>query len=229
MAIEFTELTEGQATNSAQTHDTASIAPDANALIIAVVYVRTNTVTGAPSLSGCGLTWQLISGGGAYNVSIYRAVGTPSPGVVTIDYPGTETCAAVIWGIYQFTSTEIGNNGADAIQQVKTGNTGTTVRTLTAFTAWQSGSAGLVAFGTPGTYPSTPASGWTETTDRAISGSASLAVHYKIGDPSGTPAANYGASNPSSCDARGIEILAAVPTIHFMAGIGFGDFDTTIP
>jgi len=143
MAVAFNHLTTAKSEVDGTTFSTASISPTANALILVMVSaVRGDSINYAdPTLAGCGLTWVAI---GTVQVDVgpssmrggtlFRGLGTPSPGALTFTYGVShESCA---WSVAEATGVDTtGTNGSGAVVQVVTAvGVGTTPAvTLAAF------------------------------------------------------------------------------------------------
>lgn len=143
MAIAATHLTTDASGTNASSYATASISPTADCLILAAVASQDSSDTGAPSLSGNGLTWELIDSfiysttGQVSRLSLFRAMGAaPSAGAVTITMSSASIGCA--WSISEFSGVNTsGANGAGAVLQsatnVATATTSPLTVTLAAF------------------------------------------------------------------------------------------------
>lgn len=172
----------GGACDAADTIQTASIAPTANALIIACITTEVTSGT-APTvtMTGNGLTWEVVQTQLAetslLRTTMLRALGaSPSSGVATI-VPATNSTSGCTWAIGQFTGTDTsGTNGSGAIVQSK-GNTASSATELivtmdNAFSAANNSAIGCFsnpanAALTPGTGFSTVQTNATGTTSRS--------------------------------------------------------------
>jgi hypothetical protein len=134
---------------TAASYVTSSITPTANRLVLAAVGSdKGSSGAVSPTLSGCGLTWVLVAevgtGGPAFVLSVFRALGTPSAGAVTIDYGGVNQ-ASCWWSINEFDGEDLtGTNGSGAVVQSVT-NTGTTTSLTVTLAAF--GSANNATYG----------------------------------------------------------------------------------
>ena len=149
-------------------YTTASITPSANQLVLAFIFNRaaTGSVNTVPTLSGNGLTWVEIanvqSSFAGQTASLFRALGSPSAGVVTIDFNAVsqDRCG---WSINEFNNVDrTGTNGSGAVVQSVTGlneadNSGITL-TLAAFSSVNNATYGGVRSG----LTATPGTGFTE-------------------------------------------------------------------
>jgi len=95
-------LTSGQNITYQETYNTAVISPAGDGIIIAGI--RTNHSLTVPVLSGCGLTWTLVRQLQFFfdyeHLFIYKGVGTPTSGAISIQVPGANspTC---LWQIIE--------------------------------------------------------------------------------------------------------------------------------
>lgn len=170
-------LTNG--TNSSGTsYNTASISPSANKLILVMVHSRDNSSPhSVPTLSGLSITWTQVvtktqtGGGGTVGntVTVFRGVTSDSPGsgALTIDFATSQ--ARIGWIVSEFSNTDIGNAGANAIVQTATSGSetgsGSVGPNLSAFSSLNN--ATFAAFIMNGTNPSwTPEAGYTEIVDQ---------------------------------------------------------------
>ena len=82
MAISALNLTSGTNTANLASYSTDSITPSANKLILAAVSLQDSADSGAPTLSGNGLTWIQIDSlvysttGGGHRLTLFRAMGS---------------------------------------------------------------------------------------------------------------------------------------------------------
>lgn len=148
MAVNITNLTQGNNTGSVTTGTSASITPVPNALILLSVMSRRgdSTEPSVPTITGNGLTWVAVNNiyydttsGSRKKLSLFRAMGrNPSTGTVLIDF-GAETQTDIFWTIDQGTGVNTsGTNGSGAVVQSATnkkdaGDGGILVVTLGAF------------------------------------------------------------------------------------------------
>jgi len=130
MAVTHTLLTEGNSETDGTSFSTASISPSADKLLLVDVAAEAVSANGnpLPTLSGCGVTWvverSLIGsaggGGGGEQYSrqtLFRAMGTPTTGVLTIDF-GSDNQTAVLWSVCEKGNVDkSGANGSGAIVQ----------------------------------------------------------------------------------------------------------------
>jgi hypothetical protein len=122
----FSNLTEGDSTSSASSYDTASVAPQSNALLLLTVINRySSTSPNTPTVSGLGLTWTQIDSSLYFDtnpstrrLTLFRAVTSappPSAGAITINLGG-QTQNACTWILDQV----IGANLTSPIVQSNT-------------------------------------------------------------------------------------------------------------
>lgn len=122
MAITQSPLTSGNADGAITSQDTASITPGANKLILLATVNMQGASPVTPSVSGNGLTWVEIdsahhdTGGQNAKIFLFRAMGTPSAGVVTLAYAAAQD--GLIWIIDEYDGIDTsGTNGSGAIVQ----------------------------------------------------------------------------------------------------------------
>lgn len=122
MTVTANPLTTGADTTDAVSFTTASITPGANRLVLAAVLVTHGTDPPAPSLSGNGLTWELVANTTLPNVRelyLFRSMGSaPTAGGVTISGDGVTAYTSALWQITEFGGVDTsGTNGSGAIVQ----------------------------------------------------------------------------------------------------------------
>jgi len=108
-----TELTKGLDTDGGSSSTTASITPTASKLVILAIRSRTNITADPsnPTISGCNLTWNLITdkitddgGTSREKMWLYRGFGaSPTTGGITIDFGG-QAQTHTGWIVNQFGS-----------------------------------------------------------------------------------------------------------------------------
>ena len=125
MAITATNQASGSSpTGGSASFNTAYITPPANKLVIISVYNAVASGTpNAPTLSGCGGSWQQIgtyldSVNGLHRVTMFRdVIASPSLGYLTASF-SSQTQASWGWSVDYFTGASMsGAHGADAIVQ----------------------------------------------------------------------------------------------------------------
>jgi hypothetical protein len=174
-AVTGSNLTVGSDVDGGSTATTASISPGTNKLVLLTVEARTNLTadTNEPTVTGAGLTWVLVNSvlydttsASRKRISVFRAMGTPTPGALTIDYGG-QAQTNIVWSISEFSGMKTtGSNGADAIVQSATNKdetvtTGTLTVTLGAFASANNATFGAFAADGASTLTFTPGTGFT--------------------------------------------------------------------
>ena len=129
----YTSLTTGNSASAGTSSNTASISPGANRAVFLWVQAWDNALAAVPTftISGLGMTWDLvdsITSGGIQRMSLYRCMGSPSTGAITIARSVSSNCS---WIVLEVSGVKTGSNGANAIVQV-VNNQGAGVTTLTA-------------------------------------------------------------------------------------------------
>lgn len=182
-------LTSGNSTVDATSYATASISPTKNRLLLAAVYNRITAGTAnVPTLTGNGLTWVQVAFirnlGNARCLSLFRAMGNPTNGAVTIDMAG-QTQLHCMWSICEFDSVDTtGANGANAIVQAVSSNDADAITTsftvtLAAFASTLNAAYG--AFFHANDELSTPGSGFVEIHDTQQSeNGVNLMTEYQL-------------------------------------------------
>ncbi len=124
----------GTGTQSTASFTSFSFTASANALILLAIYSqRAGGGNNAPTVSGDNLTWvqhdtQLL---GNYRATLFRAMGSPTTGGVTISFGG-QTQDNITYEICQFTGVDTtGTNGSGAIVQENKNSQNTTATSLT--------------------------------------------------------------------------------------------------
>jgi hypothetical protein len=200
--VYMTPVTSGNATSAATSFATASVTPDASRLILLGVYVRKSAVTvSTPTASGCGVTWVQVATTGGFpsgqavsRVTLFRAMGTPTTGAITISLGGVSHvfCA---WSVTEYGNVDTGgSDGASAVVQSNQASVDvaatTASVTLAAF-----GSASNATYGVVGASNATaafvPGTGFTEIHDQEASGG---------GTSAGAVESEWQAANDTSVD-----------------------------
>lgn len=149
MAITCANVTSGTDSDGNSTATTASISPTSNNLILITISSRTaiSTNPNIPTVTGLGLTWVTVNSvvwdttsSSRKRTTIIRALGTVTPGTLSIDFGGQNQTRAY-WIVDQFTGIDTsGTNGSGAIVQSATNKDetplaagGTLTVTLSAF------------------------------------------------------------------------------------------------
>lgn len=177
MAVTHTLLTEGSSETDGNSYDTASISPSTDKLLL--VDISSNPVSAGdnvtPTLSGCGVTWVVVAtlvgtgteGADYARQTMFRAMGTPTTGVLTISFSADQ--AAIAWSVCEKGNVDTGGtNGSAAVVQSTTAlsTTATCTVTLAAFSNVNNATHG--AFHREGTATGatqTPGTGFTEESD----------------------------------------------------------------
>jgi hypothetical protein len=203
MAISISTLTAGSDGTPSSVCTTASVSPSANALLLLGITAYNSAGSldpSTPTVTGNGLTWQLIAqadvdilGTDRSKLYTFRSMGaTPSSGAITITFADSNQ-TKVCWLLDQATGANYsGSNGSGAIAQSTSAVTSSSTTSLsTTFTSsFTSGNVGWAAYHVEDTTAATftPDTGWTlqsssvnqnfaliysqqETTDNAISAS----------------------------------------------------------
>jgi hypothetical protein len=126
--IDVVLLTSGQNEANTTVYSTASVSPNADRVLLAIVHGLRLSVAAdsAPTCAGLGLTWvevltksfsHGVGGPDRSRMSIFRAIGPgPATGAVTFTFP--ETQARATFAVLELRGTETGGgDGADAIVQ----------------------------------------------------------------------------------------------------------------
>src|ERR1017187_5574414 len=125
MAITATNQASGSSpTGGSASFNTAYITPQENKLVIISVYNAVSSGTpNAPTVAGCGGSWQQIgtyldSVNGLHRVTMFRdVIASPSLGYLTASF-SSQTQASWGWSVDYFTGASMsGAHGADAIVQ----------------------------------------------------------------------------------------------------------------
>jgi hypothetical protein len=148
VSVAITNLTAQDNGSNLATYTTASISPVSNALLLCAVLTTLVGTPPAPTVSGLGLTWTTVANcffrpsNTQYRLDVYRALGTPTPGSVTLDYGGVAQAGAT-WVIDQVTGVATtGLNGSDAVLQTAISpvpSTSVATRTIALNSAIQTG------------------------------------------------------------------------------------------
>ncbi len=126
MSITENSLTSNGTGVDASSFTTASITPGASRLVL--LSVQSDIFGGAPavpSISGCSLTWIQVTSiqhnSNNTRITLFRALGTPSTGAITIDFSGV-TQGACNWTVTEYIGVDTtGTNGSGAVGNVATG------------------------------------------------------------------------------------------------------------
>lgn len=189
-AISATNVTTNQNGVGATSYATASVTPNSNKLELLCVGNQVSSGTpNTPTVTGDGLTWvqvatKLATASGLRRATLFRALGTPSTGALTIDMAGqTQVRAGWSWAELSGTDTT-GTNGSGALVQSGTGeqtdvgsSTGLTV-TLAGFSSVSNATYGCLRYGGSETTDNVqPGSGFS--TIGIVNGSASYQSQFE--------------------------------------------------
>lgn len=166
MSVAATSVLTAGSNVDATSYTTASISPTSGNLVLLWVYSISASAPNTPTVTGAGLTWVAVAntgdGSSLRKISLFRAMGTVTPGTLTIDFAAqTQTGAA--WSIVQYTGMDTtGTDGSGAIVQSVTNNTAganatSLTITLAAFASSNNATAG--GFGIPLNTAALPAAG----------------------------------------------------------------------
>jgi len=118
VAVTAIPLTTGSSTTNANSYTTASISPTPGRLALVAVLATIGSGTVDITLSGCGLNWVKVdqTPAAARTVHVFRAMGTPTPGPLTIT--GSSQMTSGLWQAVEFSGTDTsGADGSGAIVQ----------------------------------------------------------------------------------------------------------------
>ena len=177
--VEISVLTSGSSETNTTTYATASISPNADRVLLAIVNGLRLSVAldAAPTCSGLGLTWVEVATV-AYRhgelapdrtrMSIFRAIGPgPTTGAVTFTFP--ETQARATFAVLELRGTKTGGgDGADAIVQTvisAQATTSTPLATLAIFSDAANATFGAGGWSLPPNATGVPGTGFTELVD----------------------------------------------------------------
>lgn len=192
MAISVpTLLTNGGESNAADTEaQTASITPAASSVVFLgfFIFFSAGSATTNPTVAGNGLTWTLVTTQDSLSVRrklfLFRGVGTPSAGVITITRAAATTWDHISWQVFEHTGANtsapiVAGNTVGGNQDTGTGATPT--HTINYNNAFAAGSAGIAIFANNGgTRTATPRAGWTEIYDAGVSATFGVESQYRL-------------------------------------------------
>jgi hypothetical protein len=164
VAVTAIPLTTGSDTTNTATYTTASITPTAGRLVLVAVLATVGSGTApAITISGCGLNWVEVdqTNAGSRIVHLFRAMGAPSDGPLTITAASALTSA--LWQVTEFNGVDTsGADGSGAIVQSVNGRPGSSTTASVAFpgtVAATNSTFGAVAVSVQET-PAPGGSGW---------------------------------------------------------------------
>lgn len=174
--VEIALQTSGDNEANTTVYSTASISPNADRVLLAIVHGLRLSVAAnsAPTCAGLGLTWVEVAtksfshgvgGPDRSRMSIFRAIGPgPTTGAVTFTFP--ETQARATFAVLELRGTLTGGgDGADAIVQAVVSAEGTTspvTATLAAFSGGANATFGGSCWSVGNPSPVDPGSGFVE-------------------------------------------------------------------
>lgn len=118
MAVTAIPLTTGSSTSNVASYTTASISPTPGRLVLVAVLATVGSGTVDVTLAGCGLTWTKVeqTPAAARTVHLFRAMGAPTSGALTIT--GSTSMTSALWQAVEFNGVDTsGTNGSGAIVQ----------------------------------------------------------------------------------------------------------------
>jgi hypothetical protein len=176
MALSITTLTTGSSSTANTVYTTATVVPSVNTLLLFTVSVYSSssaTNPATPTITGNGLTWELIDkadpdalGTDRSTIFVFRSMASVStPGAITMTFVGSNQ-SKVCWTLDEVSGVKTtGANGSGAIAQSQTAVTAAADVSLSAtFTnPLTSGNLGWAAFQVESTTTNTftAGSGWT--------------------------------------------------------------------
>jgi hypothetical protein len=197
MPVTATHLTTAQASAS-DSHNTASISPGANKLILVFIRVGSDSVT-IDSVTGNGITYAEVvfdAEPGGNSIACYRGMSSsPTTGAITIDFSGSAIGA---WSVVEFDNVDTtGVNGANAVVQnatnVDTSATSLTV-TLGAFSSADNATAGMIYYAASALNTLSVGSGFTELGNVSQSGIGGIISEWKDTNDTTVDASQDGAA-----------------------------------
>lgn len=179
-------------TNGVTAATTPSITPHVNRLILCAVSNEGSNVVAAPTVTGCGLTWDLIlsavNPGGTGRLSVYRAMGSPTSGGLTATFGAAVN--GISFEIDEFKNVLTGANGANAVVQSVVRDPGVSNVTSATITLAAFADANNVPYGA-----------WHHNTAAAfVAGSGFTILGHDEATIGGTICAEWGAANDNTVD-----------------------------
>lgn len=227
--IEATLLTASGSDANQTSYTTASISPTADALVLLSVLRNDDTLGTAPSITGNGLTWQLVrscvydnAGGVRADLSVYRAMGaSPSAGAVTIGFSADGQLGCQ-WSITEFTGVDTsGSNGSGAIvQSASVSGTATSLSaSLSAFSRRSHATFG--AFAHQANETTTHEGGWSDLSDTGYANPAENLQTQWRNDNDTSVTASWATS--ALAGAIGIELKAGTTAVNRKSHLVLGE------
>ncbi len=226
--ISIANLTSGADETSGTTATTGSVSPAADKLQLLGVTARKDTSEPInPTISGNGLTWDLITkiyydttSGSRKTLWLFRSMGaSPSTGAITITFG--ETWTHCYWSLDEVTGMDTsGSNGSGAIVQSATnlesaGDGGTLTVSLGAFANANNATYGIFA-ADPSTGTWSVGSGFTKVATQD-SGTINLGTEYRSDNDTSVDMTCDAVAGTSS---GGIAIEIAAASVSVGASIG---------
>ncbi len=201
---------------------TSSITMTTNDLELLTVVSRTGTSINPnqPTVTGDGLTWVVeksvvydTSSSSRRRVTTFRALGSPTTGVLSISFGG-QTQTDVVWSLDEFSGVDIsGTNGSGAVVQSAfafdaSGSVSSLVTTLGSFSGNGNSTFGAFGWATGSPDISTAGSGFTKLGDIVDSNSnLRLTTEFKT---SNDTTVDQSLSTNSEVGGIALEIVAAI-------------------
>jgi hypothetical protein len=131
----YTNLGSTSSTTDGTNFTISAYTPFTNALLLATVITgRTNGTAPQPTVTGNGVTWDLVTNcfyqGPTNTIYVFRAMGSPTNGTLTIGYPSNATAMAASVDMFTGADTS-GVNGSGAIVTARTNAGATATPTIT--------------------------------------------------------------------------------------------------
>jgi hypothetical protein len=209
----------GDPTTGGTVFTTGSVSPTTGRLILlGVTSTPDSGVTESPTVTGLGLTWVEVdhsadNGTTVKRTTLYRAMGTVTPGVVTITFAGAQWFCE--WNMAEFVTDTSGTNGSGGIVQavtdIQAAGTSLTI-TLAAFE--DANDATYATFGIGGiSKVPTAGSGFTIMSSGEISGGAHSITQTRAQEWKQTSDTSVDISWTGSAAAGGVAVeLRPAPT-----------------
>lgn len=183
-AITLNHLNGSGASGASGSATTASITPTAGRFY--TVFCRGRAGSGTvnqPTITGWGLTWNMKvgvrpSGSQINGAWLFYAVGSPTPGTLTIDFAG-QSISTIAWTVDEWANVDNSSNG---IVQTTTADTGASSSVSMSLSALGSSNNVAIGFGDQYNQISTMTlgSGYSAIDNRGFDGDDSWATEYKL-------------------------------------------------
>jgi hypothetical protein len=182
-------LTSDGSTDNAFTYTTASITPAASRLVLVGVFVAAGiSPTPVPTVTGCGLTWELVNQTvpAFRTVHVFRALGTPTAGPLTINFGTGNSPNGCAWTVVEYDGVDTsGTNGSGAIIQSFNAKPAAATSVNVAFAGVPAASSsGFAIIGTQVSESVTPGTGWTADSNPLITPNQAQAGLWATACPS---------------------------------------------